>query len=98
MLGIAAGVRPRILVAQTASRPMLLGILAPRPAPNASDEALLKELRDLGHVEGRSIRIEFRGVAGNPDRLDTWAEDLVKLEPAVMFASGSEAARAAMKA
>jgi hypothetical protein len=47
----------------------LIGVLAPRSAPNANDEVLWNELQNLDHVEGRDIRFEFRGVAGDPERL-----------------------------
>jgi len=98
MIGSATVAWPCVTLAQAAGRVSLVGILAPRPAPNVNDEAFRKALLDLGHVEGRDLRIEFRGVAGNPERLDVLAASLVKLEPAVLFASGSEAARALMKA
>jgi len=87
---------PRPGLAQSDLR--LVGILAPRAAPSPNDEALRAELRRLGYVEGSNIRIDFRGAAGDPRRLDAIAVALVNLSPAVIVALGSEATRAAMKA
>ena len=41
-------------------------------------EALRQGLRDLGHVEGRSFVIEFRGAEGKLDRIPALVNDLAK--------------------
>ena len=47
-------------------------------------EALRQGLRDLGHVEGRSFAIEFRGAEGKLDRIQGIINDLVKLKVDVL--------------
>ena len=47
-------------------------------------EALRQGLRDLGHVEGRSFVIEFRGAEGKLDRIQGIINDLVKLKVDVL--------------
>ena len=47
-------------------------------------EALRQGLRDLGHVEGRSFAIEFRGAEGKLDRIHGIINDLVKLKVDVL--------------
>ena len=44
--------------------------------------------RDLGHVEGRNITIEYRWADGHYDRLDALAAELVRLQPDVIITSG----------
>jgi hypothetical protein len=40
--------------------------------------AVRTQLRDLGYVEGRNIRLEFRNASGNVDRLPALAEEIVR--------------------
>jgi len=57
------------------------------------------QLRDLGYVEGRNIRLEFRDAAGEADRLPALAEHLVQAgDVDVIFAVSTSAALAAHKA
>jgi len=49
------------------------------PADNPSQaNGTRRLLRELGYVEGRNIRIEFRDAGGNVDTLRTLAEDVVR--------------------
>jgi putative tryptophan/tyrosine transport system substrate-binding protein len=57
------------------------------------------QLRDLGYLEGRNIRLEFRDAAGETDRLPALAEHLVQAgDVDVIFAISTPAALAAHKA
>ena len=49
-------------------------------------EAFGKGLRDLGHVEGQTVVIEYRFAEGQYERLPGLAADLVRLKMDVIFA------------
>ena len=52
---------------------------------NASSyEAFRAALRQLGYVEGRNVRFEYRYADGFLDRLPALAEELVRLNPRVI--------------
>jgi putative ABC transport system substrate-binding protein len=55
-------------------------------------------LRDLGHVEGRDIAIEYRSAQGQAERLAAVANELAALPVDIIAVSGSAAARAAQQA
>ena len=56
--------------AQPLGKSPKVGILARESRPSGRIQAFLQGLRDLGHVEGQNIIIEYRG-----------SEDVSKLEP-----------------
>ena len=49
-------------------------------------EALRQGLRDLGHVEGKTFIIEYRGAEGNADRIPALVSELVELQVNVLVA------------
>jgi putative ABC transport system substrate-binding protein len=55
-------------------------------------------LRELGYVEGRTADIEWRWWEGKPERLRDAATELVRLNPDVIVAGGSEATKALKEA
>ena len=55
-------------------------------------------LRDLGYVEGGNIVIEWRDVAGKPERLDALVAELVALKVDVIVTVGTLASLAAKRA
>src|SRR2546426_349752 len=55
-------------------------------------------LRELGHVEGKNIVIEYRFAEGNSDRLPTLAAELVRIKVDVIVTTGSPATLAAQQA
>jgi putative tryptophan/tyrosine transport system substrate-binding protein len=57
--------------------------------------AFVDGLRELGYVEGKSIRIEYRWAEGRFDRLPQLAAELVALKPDVIVTAGPPAVRAA---
>ncbi len=60
--------------------------------------AFVQRLRELGWVEGRNVRIEYRWVEGHPERFAEIAAEFVRLKVDVIFALGTEAALAAKQA
>ena len=50
----------------------------------AQEAAFRKRLTDLGWVDGRNIRVDYRGGAGNVGRVQLFAKELVGLNPDVL--------------
>jgi putative tryptophan/tyrosine transport system substrate-binding protein len=85
----------------------LVGVLRPNFPPDpshASDAQVLafqafeQGLRDLGYVEGQTIRLEYRYAAYQWDRLPALAAELVQLQPEVIVTNTTQAALAAQQA
>jgi putative tryptophan/tyrosine transport system substrate-binding protein len=80
LLGGAAAAWPLAARAQQPGKVAQIGYLDIGPASARADrvEAFRAGLRDLGHVEGRNIAIEFR-FAETVEQLPELAADLVRL-------------------
>ena len=61
-------------------------------------EAFRQKLRELGHIEGENIAIEYRWAEGQDRRLPELAAELVRLQPNVIVTAGTPGALAAMQA
>jgi putative tryptophan/tyrosine transport system substrate-binding protein len=59
--------------------------------------AFREGLRELGYIEGANIEVVYRFGGGYEERLPAIAEELVRLKPAVIVASGVNAAVAARR-
>ena len=81
---------------QKVARIGLLG-LANATAYAANIDAFLSGLKDLGYIDGKNIRIEYRWADGHYDRLKDLAAELVqqKVELIVTHGSGAQAAKSA---
>jgi len=90
LLGGAAAAWPLAARAQQRERMRLIGVLmnlAERdPEGQARIAAFREGLGKLGWTEGREVQIEYRWFAGDPERAQAYAADLVKLKPEVIFA------------
>jgi putative ABC transport system substrate-binding protein len=77
--------------AQPAGRAIKIGILSTvNPRTATFFEALVQRLRELGHVEGQNLVIEFRNAEGDVARLPALAAELVRLNVDIILASGPE--------
>src|SRR3954468_5183440 len=83
-----------------AQRTYRIGVLASiaEPANQANMEQLRKGLKDLGYVEGKNLRIEYRTSEARNDRFAGLADELVRLQPDLIIANGTPAALAAKSA
>ena len=67
-LGSTVAASPLALRAQPAERVRRIGVITSLaendPVTQIQLAALVRGLRDLGWIEGRNIRVEFRGVTG----------------------------------
>ncbi len=68
---------PLMAVAQQLPRMPRVIHFAPIDIPSQTD-ATRRLLRELGYVEGRNIRLEFRNAGGNVDALPTLAQEIVR--------------------
>jgi putative tryptophan/tyrosine transport system substrate-binding protein len=100
ILGSTAIALPLAARAQQATRVPRVGILSDEdPSLGATTfEAFAKGLHDLGYVEGRNIAFERRYAEGKSEALSGLAAELVRLQPDVILAIGTPAARAAKTA
>jgi putative tryptophan/tyrosine transport system substrate-binding protein len=84
-------------LAQDVARLPLVTVLQIKTAAN-TDQAVATMLRDelkaLGHIDGKTFRLEFRLAEGDPGRLAEMATALVRDKPSVIVASGEAAIRA----
>jgi putative ABC transport system substrate-binding protein len=88
---------PHIANAQVVGTPRVIH-LSPVDIPSQAD-ATRRLLSELGYVEGRNIRLEFRNAAGNVDLLPALAQELVADGSVnVIIAISTPAALAAYKA
>ncbi|WP_186510895.1 ABC transporter substrate-binding protein [Caenimonas sedimenti] len=88
-------------LAQTArvSRAAFLAQIArPEPMEPHIFGTLAKSLRQLGHVEGRNMAIEWRFANGDVDSLPRLASDIVARTPDIVIAAGTLSAVAMRKA
>jgi putative ABC transport system substrate-binding protein len=87
----------------TSPKPALrrIGILemaAPDPDRLALWDIFRNGLRELGHIEGAEVVLEFRWAEGRQERLASAAEDLVRSGVDVLVTAGTPAAAAASRA
>jgi putative ABC transport system substrate-binding protein len=86
--------------AQQPAKAPRLGLLAGSSSSGESPrvEAFRQGLRDLGHVEGKNIAIEYRYANARFDKLPALADELIRLKLDVLVASTTPAVQAAKNA
>jgi putative ABC transport system substrate-binding protein len=91
-LGGAAAAWPLAVRAQQTERVRRIGIIQPASSDDAEYQvrvgALLQELRQLGWIIGRNIRIETRWTKFDPEESRKYAAELVALAPDAIVATG----------
>ena len=68
---------------------VLLGISESDPEGQKYVSAFRQGLQELGWAHGRNVQIEYRWSGADPDRIRTYAAELVRLKPDVIFANSS---------
>ena len=92
----ALTVAPRAVSAQQALKLPVIGVLNPGfPTYDAASLGLMDGLRELGFVDGATVRIETRWGLGKPELLPAFAEELVRLNVDVILAVARTAINAA---
>jgi putative tryptophan/tyrosine transport system substrate-binding protein len=87
-----------VVDAQPAKKIPRIGYFSLSAGPSERDEAFKQELRELGWVDGQTVRIEYRWMAGKLDQLSIAAEELVRLNVDLIFATTARVIRAAKEA
>jgi putative tryptophan/tyrosine transport system substrate-binding protein len=100
-IGSGAAAWPLAALAQQSDRTRRIGVLSSLAETDveaqAWDAAFRKRLAELGWIEGRNIRIDYRWGAGSVDRMRLFARELVQLNPDALV-SISTPATAALQA
>jgi putative ABC transport system substrate-binding protein len=68
---------------------VLLSLPADDPILPARVTAFAQALQELGWTDGRNLRIDYRFAGNDPDRIRTFASELVALEPDLLVAEGA---------
>jgi len=97
LLGGGAAAWPLSAPAQQTVIPVI-GILSPDTPASRYVEALRAGLQELGYVDGRNIRYEYRWAEGNFERLPDLAVELVRAKVDVIVAFVTAASLAAREA
>ena len=101
VLGAGALAAPFAALAQQQGKVGRIGFLSTYPSGNATGnarfEAFKKQLRDLGHVEGKTITIDYVSAEGKYDRLPALAAELVRRNVDVILADGGTPATTAAR-
>src|SRR5918994_7182686 len=84
--------------AQQVKQMARIGYLSPQSGPPASLVAFKEGLRDLGWVEDKQIKFEYRYAGRERDKLSDFAAELVHLKVDVIVAGPGVAAIAAKRA
>lgn len=100
LIAAAAAARPLVASGQGAAKVWRIGLLETIPAEQnaANVDAFRKGLRELGHVEGRNLIIDYRSVDGRPDRFPELAAELIRRGAEVIVTRGTPAVIAARAA
>ena len=104
LVGSTAACWPLVAFAQQSERVRRIGVLA-AGGLDADDldmqarvGAFEGGLKQLGWVNGQNVQIDIRTGAGDPDRIRRYAEELVRLAPDVILATGVAAVVPLVKA
>jgi putative ABC transport system substrate-binding protein len=99
-MALAGGAAAWPLVARAQAKVHTIGILetVPRAQNQASFAALLSGLRELGYIEGKNLRIDYRSADGQGERFPGLAAELVRNRVDLIVTRGTPAARAAKAA
>jgi putative tryptophan/tyrosine transport system substrate-binding protein len=87
---------PVVAHAQQSKKIPVIGVLWPNPP--SQFEFLRQGLTELGYVEGKNIRFEFRWAQGKLDQLPELAQDLVHIPVDLIITLAPEATLAAQRA
>jgi putative ABC transport system substrate-binding protein len=102
VLGGAATAWPFVARAQQPERMRRIGVLtylaADDPDLPPRVAAFSRGLQELGWIDGRNVRIEYRFGAGNTERYRDYAAELISLSPDVILVSSGSALAAVQKA
>lgn len=94
-IGLIGGAAAWPVVARAQAKAHRIAFLALDPGDEAAQ--LTEALRELGYVEGRNLSFEHRSANGNPARLASLADELLRTTPDVLVAGWGTLAPKALK-
>ena len=98
LCGGAAISWPLATRAQSSGRMRRIGILLFAGREQEGIGPFLQGLEALGYVDGKTVAIEYRDAAGKYERVPELADELVRLNPDVIFSFGGDLAPVIKKA
>ena len=98
LLGGTVAAWPLATHAQPALRMRRIGVLLFAKQDQAGISPFLRGLEALGYVDGKTVAIEHRDADGKYERLPELADELVRLNPDVIFCFGGDVAPILKKA
>ena len=96
-VGIIASTVPGATAQQAGPMPVI-ALLSTRTPEDGPTRAFLEEMRALGYIEGRNLRIVARWAGGDNDKLRPLAAELMATAPRVIVANSEPGIRAAKAA
>ena len=96
LVGLAITLTAPGVRAQAPSRVARIGVLSfgPAPASGAPEEPIVRHLRALGYLEANNVVFDRRYAGGVRERYPELAAELLRSKVDVIFAPGSDVARA----
>ena len=89
LLGGAAAAWPLAARAQQSAKLPTIGYLGPATLDSKRLAAVVKRVRDLGWIEGRTIAIEYRWSEGRNEHLAEFAADFVSRKVDIIVTSAT---------
>src|SRR5215467_3474378 len=101
LVGLTAVSWPLAAFAQQKDEIRRIGVIVNVAADDtealASIAAFKESMQQLGWSEGRNLRIDFRGAAGDPERMQAHAKELVGLQPQLILTRSTPVTAAVLK-
>jgi len=101
LAGAAAAVWPLRAHAQQRDEVRRIGVIvnvaADDPEAQASFALFKQTMQQLGWSDERNVKFDFRGAAGDPERMQTLAKELVTLKPDVLLSRSTPVTAALLK-
>jgi putative ABC transport system substrate-binding protein len=89
---------PHVTWAQRRTVPLIGVLVAGNPNPEPFWQIFQDALRDLGYIEGETVKFEFRSAVGKTDLLPDLAAGLVRLKPDIIVTWQTPTVRAVKQA
>lgn len=100
-LGSVAAAWPLLTLAQQTNHVRRVGVLTPFAESDAEAKAQVtafaKALQDLGWVDSRNVRIDYRWAGAGDDQIRTFAKELVDLRPDILVGRATPVVRALLQ-
>jgi putative tryptophan/tyrosine transport system substrate-binding protein len=98
VLGLGVLGAPAAALAQPTPSVRRIGLITLASLSDPRLEAFRAGMRELGHIEGKSISMDWRSADGHADRLPALAEEIVRSKPDVIVAAQTQAISAMKRA